>query len=243
MGIKRRDNAVGEVAKEVQAEIEDVIESTVETDVIEEDDAPAEKEVVVRQSSAVAAPVVHRERIDVTQEMAANGFEGAAIDFSSYNTITLKEKVFSVSDGSELNAGFKVTQQGSRNKYLFLSKHAEEDDRETFYSYEKDADKNDHELVEKIRLWKEEDGVGYDVKVYVEIVAIMEDDNTDGTLNGEMVLLQISPASIGKWSGFIGRQRMKGCGLPTDYVSVINPGKKIGEGKKAFYPWDFSAEK
>ena len=71
----------------------------------------------------------------------------------------------------------------------------------------------------------------------------MEDDKASGELNGEMMLLQIPPASIGKLSGHIVQNRLKGLGEPNMYTTVVGVGQKIGEGQTAFYPWVFSAKR
>jgi hypothetical protein len=58
-----------------------------------------------------------------------------------------------------------------------------------------------------------------------------------------MMLLQIPPTSIGKLSGHIVQNRLKGLGEPNNYTTVVGVGPKLGEGKKIYYPWTFTVKK
>lgn len=240
MGIQRKN--VGEATPEVQAAVEEVIE---QGDFQEGAEAPAAPqqttEVAQRQTTAVGAP--QAPQMDVMSDLADHGFEGLEINFTSFETIILEKSSFASSSGRKIKEDFVVRLQKTRNKFLFSSKHPEQDDREACYSYNRNADKEDPEVMERIKAWQEQDGVGYEVKTYVEALAIMVDDKATGELNGEMVLLQIPPASIGKLSGHCAQQRLKGRGQPNEYDTIVGVGQKIGEGQKAFYPWVFSAAK
>ena len=246
MAIQKRAN-VGEAAPEIQEAVDQVLESEAAPTREEAPVAQAGTEVVVSEQRAVAtAPA--SQSVNVISTLNDDGFGGLEINFTSFETIILEKSSFACTQSErKVKEDFIVQLQSSREKYMFVSGHPEnesgESDREIHYSYDKNSDKNDPELAAKIKSWKEEDGVGYSVKTYVEVLAVMVDDQANGDLNGEMVLLQIPPASIGKFSGFVVQQKLKGRGKPTDYQTKIGVGAKIGEGKKAFYPWTFTEAK
>lgn len=246
MAIQKRAN-VGEAAPDAQEAVSQVLghEDTPETPVPAEPTAGTEL-AVASESRAVAAPAT--QSVNVISSLNEDGFGGLEINFTSFETIILEKSSFACTQSErKVKEDFIVQLQSSREKYMFVSGHPEneagESDREIHYSYDKNADKNDPELAAKIKSWKEEDGVGFSVKTYVEVLAVMVDDQANGDLNGEMVLLQIPPASIGKFSGFVVQQRLKGRGKPTDYQTQVGVGAKIGENKKAFYPWTFTEAK
>ncbi len=241
MGIKRKDT-VGEVA----ADVKEAVDGVIEQPEIEEVKEPAAQAVANTDSSAVAVArptevVAHKP--NVMTELADSGFEGLEINFTSFDTVTLEKSAFACSSGKKIKEDFEVQIQKTRNKFLITSLHPADDDREAIYSYNKHADTEEPEVVARIKAWKDEDGVGYAVKTYIEAIVIMEDDKATGELNGEMMLLQIPPASIGKLSGHIVQQRLKGNGEPNAYTTVVSVGPKVGDGQKAFYPWVFSIKK
>jgi len=246
MAIQKRAN-VGEAA----ADAKEAVSQVLDREEAPETPAPAEPTAGTEladapESRAVAAPAT--QSVNVISSLNEDGFGGLEINFTSFETIILEKSSFACTQSErKVKEDFIVQLQSSREKYMFVSGHPEsengESDREIHYSYDKNADKNDPELAAKIKSWKEEDGVGYSVKTYVEVLAVMVDDQANGDLNGEMVLLQIPPASIGKFSGFVVQQKLKGRGKPTDYQTKIGVGAKIGEGKKAFYPWTFTEAK
>lgn len=240
MGIRDK-NRTAEVAEEVQAAVESVIEQG--TTVQDEPTQTAQVTAAVDSPIAVAktTEVAAAPSSNVMHQLADSGFEGLEINFTSFETIFLEKSAFTCAQSErKIKEDFVVTLQSTRNKFLFSSLHEKSDDREAVYSYNEHGDTQEPEVMEKIRAWKEEDGVGYVKKKYIEAVAIVEDDKANGDLNGEMVILQIPPASIGKLSGFLAQQRLKGKGLPNQYSTVVGVGAKVGDGQTAFYPWMFS---
>lgn len=246
MAIQKRAN-VGEAAPEAQEAVSQVLDQEATPEVPAPAEPSAGTELAVASGSrAVAAPA--SQSVNVISSLNDDGFGGLEINFTSFETIILEKSSFACTQSErKVKEDFIVQLQSSREKYMFVSGHPDnengESDREIHYSYDRNADKNDPELAAKIKSWKEEDGVGYSVKTYVEVLAVMQNDQANGDLNGEMVLLQIPPASIGKFSGFVVQQRLKGRGKPTDYLTQVGVGAKIGEGKKAFYPWTFTEAK
>lgn len=240
MGIKRRETAVGDVDTSVAEAVDGVIEQ----DDVQEATPVAEKAVAVRAESAVAIARPHIEaKPNVINELAEAGFEGLEINFTSFDTVTLEKASFACSSGKAIKEDFEVQIQKTRNKYLIVSTHPEEDDREAMYSYNPRAATEEPAVMERIKAWHDEDGVGFEVKKYIEALVIMEDDKATGELNGEMMLLQVPPSSIGKMSGHIVQNRLKGVGEPNQYTTVVGVGPKLGEGKKTYYPWTFTLKK
>ena len=236
MGIRDK-NRVEEVSEEVQAAVAEVIDHQPDAVIEEAVDSP----VAVANHSANVPAVAEAAKVNVMADLAGSGFEGLEINFTSFETIVLEKSAFTCAQSErKIKEDFVVTIQSTRNKYLFSSMHEKADDREAVYSYNVNADTQDKEVMDKIAAWKEQDQVGYVKKTYIEAVAIVENDKANGDLNGEMVILQIPPASIGKLSGFLAQQRLKGRGLPNAYSTVVGVGGKIGDGQTAFYPWIFS---
>jgi hypothetical protein len=238
MGIRDK-NRVEEVAEDVKAAVAGVIDQQPEVVIEEAVDSPVA--VVNNSSNVPAVAEAAKGNVNVMADLAGSGFEGLEINFTSFETIVLEKSSFTCAQSErKIKEDFVVTIQSTRNKYLFSSTHEKADDREAVYSYNVNADTQDKEVMDKIAAWKEQDQVGYVKKTYIEAVAIVEDDKANGDLNGEMVILQIPPASIGKLSGFLAQQRLKGRGLPNAYSTVVGVGGKIGDGQTAFYPWIFS---
>ncbi len=243
MAIQRKaQEEVGTVDADIADAVADVIEPIADIEEVAEA-APVSDNAVV-EHQAPNAPAVAPERTrDVVNQLADEGFEGLEINFTSFEVIILEKSAFATASGKKVKEDFEVTLQKTRSKFLFASLHADSDKVEAIYSYNEHADVEDPEVMAKIKAWKDQDQVGYTKKRYIEALAIMLDDKATGELNGEMVLLQIPPASIGKISGHIVQGRMKGFHAPSDYTTIVGVGPKIGEGQKAFYPWVFSIKK
>lgn len=243
MAINRRaQEEVGTVDADIADAVVDVLEP-VDSEV-EIPQAPEATHHAVAVHQEAPAPAVTSERTgDVVSQLADEGFEGLEINFTSFDVIILEKSAFASASGKKVKEDFEVVLQKTRSKFLFSSLHADTDKTEAVYSYNEHADTQDPEVMAKIAAWKEQDGVGYTKKRYIEALAIMVDDKGTGELNNEMVLLQIPPASIGKISGHIVQGRMKGYSSPSEYTTIVGVGPKVGEGQKAFYPWVFSIKK
>ncbi len=198
--------------------------------------AEAPKTAVANTTSA--PPTVVSVQGDVATKMAAAGFSGLHIDWTSFPTIVLDQGVFGTSDGNSLDiSSFTARLLQSRKRYVYRTNVANDDDTELAYTYDpSEMDNPDSELSQKIAKWGE-DGIEFSVKEYIEAVATVEDDECP--LNGQMVLLQIPPTSTGRFSGYVTANTMTKGKLPSEYLTRFFKGEKVTKAKKPFHPWAF----
>ena len=224
------------LAKSNKAEETPVVESEAPSpaeDVLE----PEEPTQVVAPTSAQQPPAVPSGAAMVDQ-MAAAGFSGLHIDWTSFPTIVLDKGEFCTSDGNNLEKqDVNVRIMQTRARYVLRTKTAEDDDAELAYTY------NMGELLDpesdvaiKVAQWTD-NSLQYDIKEYIEAVAMVEDE--DHSLNEQMVLLQIPPTSTGRFSGFMTSNQLSKKKMPPDYITRCYRGEKVTKAKKPFYPWAF----
>jgi actin-related protein len=249
MGLRNRNAAVETAVEEEkvvptqqlnQVDIEDLIEEE-EEQAFEEKAATREVAQVQAQQQEARMPATHQSQpSNILQAAEDDGFSGLALDFTSFDIVKLDNGEFECSDGSSLGNGFEVVLQQSAPKYTFVSRHKSEDEKEVKYSDDEHADLNDPTIMAAIKQWKEEDGVGYDKKKYLQAAALVVDDKADGVKNNEFVMLQIPPASVGKFSGLPHKAKIKGFTSLKQCVVRVNKGKKVENGGKSFTPWEFT---
>jgi hypothetical protein len=233
------------------AEVESVAGETTADSVLEQDTpTPTAEEQMPGQGTLPAsapatmpstsmATAVASSKEAIVQGLAQTGMEGLELDWTSYQTVVLNQGEFETRDGEGLDTSdFTVRVIGSRSSYAFRSKHEKEADCEVCFSYDQHADRDVNSPVyEKVKQWKEEDGVGYETKKYLEILAAVEDDNC--ILNGQLVNLQIPPTSVGRVSGFFATNQLMKKQHPSEYLTKVSKGKKITKGQFPFTPWQF----
>lgn len=167
------------------------------------------------------------------------GEDAIDLDFTSFPILKLEKRNFELSNGVRVGDELKVVLSEWKPKFLFQSAHEKQTDREVAYSYDKNADTTDPEIMDVIKKWKEEENVGYTTKKYFEVLAIMVDDDKSGEMNNQIITIQIPPKSCGKFSGYVVSQEanMRAMG---SYVTAVYPAaKEVGHGSTAFYPWEF----
>lgn len=170
------------------------------------------------------------------------GDDALEFDFTSFPILKLEKRNFELSNDERVGDDLKVVIAEMKVKYLYQSTHAEQKDREVVYSYDKNAHINDPDTVETIRKWKEEAGVDFTIKKYLEVLAFMLDDDRDHKMDNQIVMLQIPPKSIAKLSGYLTSQEASGREIGS-YVTIISAGKEVGHGQTAFYPWEFKFDR
>lgn len=173
--------------------------------------------------------------------LANAGFEGLDLDFSSFTSIVLNDGQFECSNGKTLpHEGFDCRITRTRKKYAFRSSHAEQKDVEVVYSYDmNDRNVPDSAVAKKIAEWREGGHDCKEVKEYIEVWAMMENDGTkDREMDGELVMLSIPPTSKGRISGFLMTQQMKQL-LPSDFITRVYRGEKVTRVDFPYYPWAF----
>jgi len=244
-----RKNSVKESVQETQEDApveasvqreEDVLEHEPQEDAIQEEEAVVQTSSPVKQEAAKAMTAPKAGGGVATREMEEAGFAGATLDWSSFSIVKLYQGEFCTGDGDDLGTdGFACKFLRSMDRFVFKEVGDDEDDDvDVFYTYDKnDQNTEGTEVFEKIKEWKEE-GVKWEMKEYVEVLAMIVDPECE--LDGNIVNLQISPASKGKYGGYIHTQKwVKQLG-PDEYLTKVSRGKKITSGRFDYYPWKFS---
>lgn len=225
---------------QVEAETEQPVE-TPTTDALEPATPQPEPSVNVPATPTPHAPpaVVEAGTVQVMDSLAQSGFAGLEIDWTSFPTVVLNQGEFETSDGNPLGVEqFSVRLMQSRKRYVLRTTVIDDDDAELAYTYDLgELDNPESDLAIKVTKWREEDDLDYKVKEYIEVVALVEDDNC--TLNQQMVLLQIPPTSSGRFSGYTASNQMVHRQLPSEYLTLCTRGEKVTKAPKPFYPWAF----
>jgi hypothetical protein len=176
--------------------------------------------------------------VATTAKLATEGYEGLEIDWTSFPTIVLDKGEFCSGDGAELakqDALVRIMQ--TRKRFVLRTKTAEPDDAELAYTYDmSELQDSDSELSTKVTAWKAE-GLDYVVKEYIEAVAMVEDG--EHQFDQQMVLLQIPPTSVGRFSGYMTSNQLVKKLLPREYLTRCYRGDKITKANNPFYPWAF----
>lgn len=234
MSLKKNNEVETEVV-ETQAAEASAAEDVLEAEVQVANDEPA----IPAVSNAAPPAVAQSSQSAVVGELASSGFEGLEIDWTSFPTVVLNQGEFETSDGNSLGVdAFSVRLMQSRKRFVLRTKVANDDDAELAYTYDlAELDNPESELTQKVLKWKEEDGLDYDVKDYIEAIAMVED--ADCSLDQQMVLIQIPPTSIGRFSGFTTQNLLIKKQAPSEYLTRCFKGEKVTKAKKPFYPWAF----
>lgn len=245
MALQRRNTPTEEVqepaAEKAAAATEAATETLTETQVLEdaeEVETTPVKAPAVRGSGAVAPAQGTATALAALAEL---GFDGVETDWTSYPTVVLDKTEFATSDGNSLDTDeITVRLLGSRKRFMFKQKVANDDSDEPELAYTHDLselDDPDSELSKKLKAWKDEEGLDYVVKEYVEAFAVVQDEKS--RLDGQMVMLQIPPTSKGRFGGYVqGNLFTKGL-KPSQYLTRCSKGEKVQKAAKPFYPWKF----
>lgn len=173
-------------------------------------------------------------------ELAAAGYEGLEINWTSFPTVVLGQAEFELADGSQLEKQtIDVAILQTRKRYVVRTKvNSEDDDPELCYTYNiADLQNPDSEVAKKVKQWKDEEGLDYVIKEYIEAMTLVMDPEHE--LNDQMVLLQIPPSSIGRFSGYLTSNKLTKKGDGKDYITRCSRGEKVTKAAKPFYPWHF----
>lgn len=177
------------------------------------------------------------------QAQAEMGYEGLEVGAFSFDRVKLASGEFLLgSDEESIGKEFNFITLSSRNIYI-VARSADEDETEMYYSYcEKGLTKTDGTSAEEtLNEWKE-DGYGVEgspisIKKYMEVMAELVD--RDDEHEGCMVSLSLPPSALQRFGGVsfqAGRRYNTHIGGVVLEASV---GKRAGEGKKAWNPWNF----
>lgn len=197
-------------------------------------------EVAVRQESS--APARISGQTAAMKEMDDAGFGGGQIDFTSFTNVVLKDGEFQLVGSTKsfsATAGFDGVIMQSRAKWAM--RVGNDDDADVAFAYNK-ADFNDVETEAgaKVAEWRAE-GLKPELKEYAELFVMVEQVHAEDCkeLEGDAVVVQVSPMSTGRWAGYKFKQRGRYGKLPDKYVTRFVRGEKVTAAKFPFYPWDF----
>ena len=208
----------------------------------------ATAEVATPATAKVATPAMVTS--NAVADLADEGFEGLVVNGMSFNRIKLNNGRFQFgSEGRDIGDSF--TGQILTTKALYVFKCDPEDDNsDVFYSYTADgsllSDGSSSEST--LQSWAEK-GYSPDEKTglwhsqkYVEAMVSITDCN-DETVVGDVVICQIPPASIPRFSGFISLQWMRTRQKPSDFETKFKVGATVKKNRTEFNPWEFAVAK
>lgn len=201
---------------------------------------PTSTAVAPRAEGAVARS--NGGQMAAMKEMEDAGFGGGHIDFTSFTNVVLKDGEFQVVGSTKsfsATAGFDGVILQSRAKWAM--RVGSDDDADVAFAYDK-ADFNDPETEAgaKVAEWRAE-GLKPEMKEYAELFVMVETVHGDECkeLEGDAVVVQVAPMSIGRWAGYKFKQRGRLGKMPDAFVTHFCRGEKVTAAKFPFYPWDF----
>lgn len=190
-----------------------------------------------RSANAVVprAPKEDDEFDDLESEVGFGSYEIMKLDKHEY---ICGEHTF---DGRD---GVKVIIHGSKRKFLHKPRKGtgDDDDMPLAYSYDNERATDGRPLEEHYAEWREaghmEPGAKAFVSRYRECGA--EICMPGHPLDGDMVLLNVAPASVTRLAGYAQKIKLKGYKL-SDVVTLLTLGKKVQPKgtSKTFFPWEF----
>lgn len=167
----------------------------------------------------------------MVQQFAEEGFEGLDFGFGSLPIVSLDQGNFKTSDGQSLGSEFWALFKQSRPKYLFKTALAQNDPRSALcYSYDGIYDIKGELVQQKLEAWARQ-GINYEKKQYLEVVAQLANQST--------VLLSVPPTSVRRLSGTLANIKSRGQRIEDTWVKV-GVGPKVTNVAVPFFPWNFN---
>ena len=177
----------------------------------------------------------------VLDELAEQGFEGLAFDWTSFPIISLKtDGMFEDFDGNNYGKEIFCRVRSSKEQFVFRGTPVTDNKKHLAYSYDKVMTTNGVRVEDKIKEWEAE-GKIVDMKTYLQLLVELVDEG--GPDDGEYRILSISPTSRGRCSGHIARASTVGGGDPGSVISRIYVGPKVTKVQNPYYPWAFEIVK
>jgi hypothetical protein len=197
-------------------------------------DTPANMPVVANAENAISSAIARLS--------AQFGDDVLEFDFTSFPILKLEKRNFELSNDERVGEEIKVVLSTIKAKYLFQSAHEDPKKREVVYSYDKLAHQRDPDIMDVIKKWKDEEQVDFTIKKYLEVIAVMVDDDRDHKMDGQIIMMQIPPKSVAKISGYVTSQEAGGRTMGS-YITIVSAGKEVGHGQTAFFPWEFKFDR
>jgi hypothetical protein len=157
------------------------------------------------------------------------------IKYGSFPTIKLDKHLFVIKDGEEVTE-FLCHILATRPKWIYKTEKTEKGSEELFYSYDQQLATNGRKVEDILADWRADGLKLKECREYEECVVLMHSTS----LEGEMALLSVPPASTGRLSGFRTQQNLLRKVELDKVITRVKTGAKITtKSKDTFYPWDF----
>ncbi len=231
------EDVVEEVVEDVtalEAEDETVLEA-------EEDETPVENKKSLKVDTKPQSSVsIAEAQVNAMTMLKDAGFDDVHTDHRSYPTVKLAGGNFETSDEEDLGSdGFLCRIFLSKKRYVIAEKDADDEDNSDVIYCEDLAELDDPNTeAGKLKAeWEEAGKETLPPKIYTILQATITDPASP--INGQVVWLQISPASRGKFGGYVQTNAMVHNKTPSQYITQVLRGKKVVGVAKPFYPWSF----
>lgn len=205
------------------------------------DPAPQSTSTAVAPRAEGQAARSNGNQLAAMQELEDAGFGGGHIDFTSFTNIVLKDGEFQLvgtTKSFSATEGFTGTILQARAKWAM--RVGNDDDADVTFAYSK-AEFNDVETEcgAKVAEWRAE-GLKPELKEYAELFVMVDKVHASECkeLEGDAVVVQVSPMSIGRWAGYKFKMQSRTGRLPSGYKTLFVRGEKVTAAKFPFYPWD-----
>ena len=178
--------------------------------------------------------------INPTEFLAEQGFTDLKIDFTSFPIVKLEDERFQTADNTNFATEFQCQIIQERKSFMFIGDLGRDKDPEIVYSDDGVHQSGDDQkpMVDFFADWKAR-GIPYSRKEYKQVMVKVLSGG-DGSLDEEIVMLQIPPKSIGKVDGYKIALSMRTPPVKvSEAVTKVTVLPKVGTGLKAFNPWGF----
>lgn len=173
--------------------------------------------------------------------LAAQGFEGLELDWTSYTNISLKpDGTFQDADGNSYGRDFTCYLRGSKSRWVYRGNPVTDNKRDVLFSYDKIASQNGILVADKLKEWAAQ-GKTVEEKLYLE--ALVEMVAPGEAHDGDYCILSVSPTSRGRFSGCAAKAAALGGGDPGNVVTRVSVGPKVMKVANPFFPWNFDIAK
>lgn len=178
--------------------------------------------------------------VNPTDFLAEQGFTDLKIDFTSFPIVKLEDERFQTADNDRFATEFQCQIIQERKSFMFIGDLGRDKDPEIVYSDDGIHQSGDDQkpMVDVFADWKAR-GIPYSRKEYKQVMVKVLSGG-DGSLDEEIVMLQIPPKSIGKVDGYKIALSMRTPPVKvSEAVTKVSVLPKVGTGLKAFNPWGF----
>lgn len=178
--------------------------------------------------------------VNPTDFLAEQGFTDLKIDFTSFPIVKLEDERFQTADNDRFATEFQCQIIQERKSFMFIGDLGRDKDPEIVYSDDGIHQSGDDQkpMVGVFADWKAR-GIPYSRKEYKQVMVKVLSGG-DGSLDEEIVMLQVPPKSIGKVDGYKIALSMRTPPVKVrEAVTKVSVLPKVGTGLKAFNPWGF----